>query len=42
VRGESTWPRQINEGFKPVTDSVSETLDLLLKALPTSQSANRS
>jgi hypothetical protein len=42
VRGESTWPLQINEGFKPVTDSVSETLDLLLKALPTSQSANRS
>jgi len=42
VSGEPTWPQRMSEGLKPVTESVSETLDLLLKALPTSQSANRS
>ena len=42
VNGEPTWPQRMSEGLKPVTESVSETLDLLLEVLPTSLSANRS
>lgn len=41
INGEPGWPQRMTEGLKPVTESVSETLDLLLQALPVS-SANRS
>ncbi len=42
VSGKPTWPQQMSEGFRPVTESVAETLDLLLEALPTSLSSKRS
>lgn len=42
VTGESTWPLQVSEGLKPVTESVSETLDLLLEALPSAPADRRS
>jgi hypothetical protein len=36
--GETYWPERVSEGLKPVTESVSETLDLLLTTLPKSES----
>ncbi|MEX0675852.1 MAG: hypothetical protein WD063_02175 [Pirellulales bacterium] len=42
VSGAPSWPQRVSEGLKPVTESVSETLDLLLRALPMSESASRS
>lgn len=42
VSGRPSWPERVSEGLKPLTESVSETLDLLLRALPLSESTNRS
>lgn len=42
VSGNPTWPQRMSEGLRPVTESVSETLDLLLEALPNPISAGRS
>jgi len=39
---DPAWVSQMNEGLKPVTESVTETLDLLLQALPVTQLAGRS
>jgi hypothetical protein len=38
VNGEPAWPQRMSESLKPVTESVGETLDLLLRALPLSES----
>jgi hypothetical protein len=40
--GEPAWAVQMSGGLKPVTDSVTETLNLLLKALPVTELAARS
>ncbi len=32
--GTGLWPLQVSEGLRPVRESVNETLNLLLKALP--------
>jgi hypothetical protein len=37
-----TWPERVSEGFKPVTESVGETIDLLLDALPAADSPESS
>jgi hypothetical protein len=42
INGEPAWPVRMNQSLKPVTESVSETLDLLLRALPLSDSSSRS
>jgi hypothetical protein len=39
---ESTWTGQMSEGLRPVSDSVAETLNLLLDSLPVTQVASRS
>ncbi len=38
---ESTWTGQMSEGLRPVSDSVAETLTLLLDSLPLTQIASR-
>jgi hypothetical protein len=40
--GESPWAVQMSEGLRPITNSVSETFDVLLQGLPVSQLAARS
>ena len=40
--GESPWAVQMGEGLRPITNSVSETFDVLLQGLPVSQLAARS
>lgn len=40
--GEPTWADQVSEGLKPVSDSVAETLNLILESLPVNQLASRS
>jgi hypothetical protein len=42
INGDLAWPERMNKSLKPVTESVGETLDLLLRALPLSDSSNRS
>jgi len=39
---DPAWVMQMTEGLKPVTESVTETLDLLLQAIPVMQFAGRS
>jgi hypothetical protein len=39
---EPAWAVRMSEGLKPLTDSVTETVNLLLEALPVSQFASRS
>jgi hypothetical protein len=39
---EPAWAVQVSEGLRPVTDSVTDTLELLLKALPVTELASRS
>jgi hypothetical protein len=39
---EPAWAVQVSEGLRPVTDSVTNTLQLLLKALPVTDLASRS
>lgn len=38
---EPAWAVQLSEGLKPVTDSVTETVNLLMRSLPVSQLAGR-
>jgi hypothetical protein len=40
-QGDSPWAAQMSEGLKPVTDSVTETVNLLLKTLPITDLASR-
>jgi anti-sigma factor RsiW len=42
VDPEPAWAVQVSEGLRPVTDSVADTLNLLLKALPVTELASRS
>lgn len=42
INGDPAWPERMNESLKPVTESVGETLDLLLRVLPLSDPSNRS
>jgi len=42
VSGTPSWPERVSEGFKPVTKSVGETINLLLEALPVSNSRESS
>jgi len=39
---DPAWAVQVSEGLKPVTDSVTDTLNLLLRALPGTKLASRS
>jgi hypothetical protein len=39
---EPAWAVQMSEGLRPVTDSVTDTLNLLLRALPVTELASRS
>jgi hypothetical protein len=39
---EPAWAVQVGEGLRPVTDSVTNTLQLLLNALPVTELASRS
>jgi hypothetical protein len=39
---EPAWAVQMSEGLKPITDSVAETVNLLLRALPDAVSDTRS
>jgi anti-sigma factor RsiW len=39
--GDAPWAAQMSEGLKPVTDSVTETVNLLLKTLPIMDLASR-
>ena len=39
---ESTWAHQMSQGLRPVSDSVAETLNLLLDSFPLMQIASRS
>ncbi len=39
---EPAWAVQMSEGLKPITDSVAETVNLLLRALPAAVSDSRS
>lgn len=39
---DPAWAVQMSEGLKPVTDSVTDTLNLLLRALPGTELASRS
>ncbi|MBI3838283.1 MAG: hypothetical protein HY288_10175 [Planctomycetia bacterium] len=41
-KDEPAWAAQMSEGLKPITDSVAETVNLLLRALPTVVSDSRS
>jgi hypothetical protein len=38
--GEPAWAVQMSEGLKPITNSVTETFDLLLRSLPVAQLAS--
>jgi hypothetical protein len=40
--GEPSWADQMSEGLKPVSDSVAETINLILESLPVNQLASRS
>jgi hypothetical protein len=40
--GDPAWAGQMGDGLKPVTDSVTDTLNLLLRALPVTDLASRS
>ncbi len=39
---EPAWAVQVSEGLRPVTDSVTNTLQLLLRVLPATELASRS
>jgi hypothetical protein len=39
---EPAWAVEMSEGLKPITDSVAETVNLLLRALPAAVSDSRS
>ena len=39
--GESGWAGQMSEGFKPVSDSVADTIYLILDSLPVTELASR-
>ncbi len=39
--GEPAWAVRMSEGLKPITDSVTETFNLLLRSFPISQLAAR-
>lgn len=39
---EPAWAVQMSEGLRPVTDSITDTLYLLLKAMPVTELAVRS
>jgi hypothetical protein len=39
--GDSGWAGQMSEGFKPVSDSVAETINLILDSLPVTELASR-
>ncbi|HTM52527.1 MAG TPA: hypothetical protein VL175_00775 [Pirellulales bacterium] len=41
AEGDAPWAAQMSEGLKPVTDSVTETVNLLLKTLPIMDLASR-
>ena len=40
--GEPAWAVQMSEGLRPITNSVTETFNLLLRSMPVSQLAARS
>jgi hypothetical protein len=42
VGGEPTWAAQMSMGLKPLTESMAETFNLLLRSMPPSESASRS
>jgi hypothetical protein len=42
VDDEPPWAAQMSEGLRPVTQSVTETLNLLLRAMPVADSSHRS
>jgi hypothetical protein len=42
INDEPSWAEQMSEGLKPVSDSVAETLNLLLDSLPVTQLATKS
>ena len=41
-REHATWAVQMSKGLKPLTESMSETFNLLLRSLPPTDSAGRS
>jgi hypothetical protein len=42
IDDEPPWAAHMSEGFRPVTQSVTETLNLLLRAMPLADSSHRS